>query len=885
MQAAKPRPANSSLASVPREQTLSRRILLTLTPMLSALIVLLVGVVGVTSYTVATAVVVARMAQDARSISSSIPYFLEVGRGLIRDLAGDPRIVTDSGGAASDLLSSGGRSIPFFEQFVVFDAEGQIVASFPDESSGLTLYPGETERVALALAGPYSGDLLIAPGEDEAARMSFVASVANSNGEIQGALLGRASLEGNPLLFPMIETMSASAGAGGSAAILNTEGLVLLDPVHPDRTGSILDFTSTQAISAPGMGEAHRMGVFGPDAVIYYLLPIEGLSEWTVLVQTPNQVALGLASQIAMPLLLVMLLLSLALLFVASQMVRRLTTPIEDLAEAAGLIAQGQLDRPIHMNAPAEIGQLGQAFEAMRQRLKQRLSEQERLLTVSRSVSSSLELYRSMPPILSSALETSEASGARIVLRRGNGSGLQTYAAGEAAAAMATLDARLLDLVERQGTIVISQVSRAAPSLDVAANLPPRFRSLVAFPLRVESSFHGLLWLAYESAHEFEEAELNFLTTLASQAAVAVTNARLFSQAEERRRELEAILSSTADGLIVTDTEGKVALINPAAARMLGLKPEALRDPGGTLPNSDIAHKLLDPAEPSGSYEISGGGGRSLLANTSAIVGQDGAIFGRVTVLRDITALKELDNIKTVFLRMVSHDLRSPLTYMRGYLTMLPLTGDLNGRQVEALQKIQIGIGQISEMTERLTHLSRLRFGEKARLDLLMIPLEDSLSEWVGQVESAAREKSIQIDLEIAEGMPLVEADAVLLRQAIINLVSNAVKYIPTEGRIWVRCYMGVDEDTVTIEVRDNGMGIRAEDQGRLFEAFYRVPMREGETSRPSGSGLGLALVESIALAHNGRVRLESEYGKGATFYFTIPLRQSQPSPQHALTQ
>jgi signal transduction histidine kinase len=238
-------------------------------------------------------------------------------------------------------------------------------------------------------------------------------------------------------------------------------------------------------------------------------------------------------------------------------------------------------------------------------------------------------------------------------------------------------------------------------------------------------------------------------------------------------------------------------------------------------------------------------------------------------VMRDITALKELDNIKTVFLQMVSHDLRSPLTYMRGYASMLPLEGDLNERQQEGLARINTGIDNIAELTERLTYLSRLRFGDEAELEINFIDVEELIAAVVESLTRLADEKDITIQVEVAEELPLVFADGVLYKHAIANLVQNALKYTLEGGQVDVRVTQQGDD--VTVAVTDNGIGIRPEDQEQLFEAFYRVRQRKGDPPRPKGTGLGLALVKAIAEAHGGSVGVQSVFGEGSTFTITIP--------------
>jgi PAS domain S-box-containing protein len=329
--------------------------------------------------------------------------------------------------------------------------------------------------------------------------------------------------------------------------------------------------------------------------------------------------------------------------------------------------------------------------------------------------------------------------------------------------------------------------------------------------------------------------------------------------------------------MVVTDSQGKIVLVNPAAEQYFGIRSDHAR---GHKANEiinipELAALLTNLEEPVATLEFPNGRNKILLANTSTIVSGEGTIAGRVAVLRDITALKELDNIKNVFLRMVSHDLRSPLTYMRGYLSMLPLTGELNPRQQDSISKIGSGIEHISEMTERLLYLSRLQFGDEAELEFSLVDVREMIQEIVQEQSKGALEKSITVTIDASEKLPLLLVDAMLYRQAVMNLLVNAIKCTPNEGAITVRAFQE-DDERITTTVTDNGIGIREEDQARLFEAFYRVPQREGDPPRPRGTGLGLVLVKAIAEAHSGSVSVQSKLNEGSTFTITFPLRRAE---------
>ena len=256
--------------------------------------------------------------------------------------------------------------------------------------------------------------------------------------------------------------------------------------------------------------------------------------------------------------------------------------------------------------------------------------------------------------------------------------------------------------------------------------------------------------------------------------------------------------------------------------------------------------------------------GRTLYANASAIIDDNGELIGRVAVLRDITHLKELDTMKSEFVATVSHDLRAPLTYMRGYATMLPMVGPLTLKQKDYAEKVMAGIEQMTELIDDLLVLGRIEAG------IGLVQEDCSLANVARSVVETLTPQALSRGLTLELGClaeRLIVGDHGLLRHAVANLVDNAVKYTPPGGKVIV----SVDEreDAMIVSVKDTGIGIATADQVRLFERFYRVKRRE--TTDIKGSGLGLAIVKSIAEWHHGRVWVDSRTGEGSTFHILIP--------------
>jgi PAS domain S-box-containing protein len=403
----------------------------------------------------------------------------------------------------------------------------------------------------------------------------------------------------------------------------------------------------------------------------------------------------------------------------------------------------------------------------------------------------------------------------------------------------------------------------------------PRPEALLALALRHENSFYGVLWLGYDQSHQFNEDELRFLSTLAGQAALAAANSQLFQSAEIGRQRLAAILASTPDPILVTDHKNRLLLSNPAAWQVLGLDSDG---EDGQLINkitteNELVKLLSSNSSEKQSAEITLPGNRVFLATASTVLA-DNQRVGRVCVMRDITHFKELDALKSEFVATVSHDLRSPLTLMKGYATMLEMVGDLNDQQMAYIGKILGSVDNITHLVNNLLDLGKIEAGIDLQLE--MVQVHQMMEQLVSSVQPQAVQKKIDLYLEIPPHIvPLIEADSAMLQQALQNLIENAIKYTDG-GRVCVSLEMR--PGALVFIVSDTGIGIAPVDQARLFEKFYRVVHRE--VRKQHGTGLGLAIVKSIGERHGGKVWVESHLGKGSTFFFQIPLRHVKKEGQ-----
>src|SRR5512138_2823140 len=315
----------------------------------------------------------------------------------------------------------------------------------------------------------------------------------------------------------------------------------------------------------------------------------------------------------------------------------------------------------------------------------------------------------------------------------------------------------------------------------------PHPESLIALALRHENRYYGVLWAAYNKQRIFTEADLRFISTLASQASLAVANIRLFLTVELSRRQLEAILNSTPDPVLVTDASNRLILANPAAGQLFGINIRRGERPAfeKTIQIKGLRDVLQASSMERSSAEISMPDGNTYLAMASPMTA-DGKTVGRVCILRDVTQLKEIDTLKSDFVSTVSHDLRSPLTLMRGYASMLELAGELNEQQRSYIKMIVQGVDNMAKLVNNLLDLGRIDFG--VGLQVESISVLDILERVTSSLQLQAKQKQISLGMEISKDLPpTIEADQALLQQAIYNLVENALKYTPEGGEVTIR--------------------------------------------------------------------------------------------------
>ena len=332
---------------------------------------------------------------------------------------------------------------------------------------------------------------------------------------------------------------------------------------------------------------------------------------------------------------------------------------------------------------------------------------------------------------------------------------------------------------------------------------------------------------------------------------------------EVERRKLESLLEQIQDGVIVVDPAGNLALINPAARAAFGVEDEQVigQPIRQMIQHQDLLAILKEDQSPAPHRgEVALEDGRVLNAQVTPIKG-----VGLAITMQDITHLKELDRIKSDFVSAVSHDLRSPLTAILGYIELIEKAGAVNDQQREFIRRVQLSVQNITALINDLLDLGRIEAGfDAGKENLSLVAVIDYT---VDSLQGRLRDKSLTLKLDIQKDLPVVFGNPVRLRQMLANLLGNAIKYTPPGGEVSLRAR--VEGDQILLQVCDSGMGIPPSDLPYIFDRFYRA---SNVSIDIPGTGLGLAIVRSIVDNHHGRIWVESNSGQGTTFSILLPI-------------
>ena len=511
-----------------------------------------------------------------------------------------------------------------------------------------------------------------------------------------------------------------------------------------------------------------------------------------------------------------------------------------------------------------------------------RVRQREYLLEISRAITARLDLEAVLRLILDAACELLTSNVGLIVLRREDGSFVPRATHGIPAQLLSLFAPFWADAPERDrtGSWYVPQLERKVALVTRAGDFG--LRQTVALPMIVGGDLVGMIYVFRGYSDVFSTNDRQMLESFADQAAIAMHNAKLYQQVSREKQRLDAIIEASADGVLILDSTERITVFNRALARLSGFgadKAIGARHDDIIVIDAKRSGLTLNEAEAGGwplrdnsSFGVEGDLRRQDGAHTpvsitySALFDQDDRLVNVIANVRDMTRLREADELKNTFISIISHELKTPVALIKGYAGTL---GRKDARWDAATVRdsaavIEEEADHLTELIDNLLDASRLQAGG-LKLNISDVSLEQLARHMVEKYSVEAQQHPIR--LSFPKDFPVVPGDAARLENVLSNLINNAMKYSPAGASIEIAGRVTPGEVVVTVS--DQGIGIPLDEQGLIFERFYRV---DDQLSRQTqGSGLGLYLAKAIVDAHRGRIWVESAPGKGSSFSIALP--------------
>lgn len=532
-------------------------------------------------------------------------------------------------------------------------------------------------------------------------------------------------------------------------------------------------------------------------------------------------------------------------------------------------------------------------LDAQRQTAENRALELDKINKLSQAISSTIELEQVLSIGAKRAVDLLHVTQARLFLIKEHTDELESLYKYDIMTQQGDLNyvsaplSRYPDFVRAIQTskpVIIEDVEQSTMTPEVKKVFEKQgVRSIIYLPLMSKDGAIGIMMLLQiGDVRNFSAEEITLAETVASQLAVALKNAQLFRHVSEEKGRIEALVNSSGDGILMTDKKFQIILTNVVVNRLLQIEAEKFH--GKTLVDFIDAQKdnlkEFDTVKEH-IYRMMSASEQPLVEEMTLIsppkvlkiIGnpvraEEKDVIGHMIALHDITQEKQLEQMREDFISMIVHDLKNPLAGVIGFSEIMLGKSRKQGLNdfERHLTNILHQANTMHDMVNNILEVHKMEDGSM-EIEKEIADFDDIIVNAIRQVDMTARQKDIEIRTDVPEDFPTIFVDQSKIVRLFANILSNAVKYTPEGGVITI--HTKIQQDTILTSISDNGQGIPPEYLDKIFDRFSQVNRKQ--QGKAASVGLGLYFCKLVIEAHGGKIWAESDYGKGSTFFFTLP--------------
>ena len=510
-----------------------------------------------------------------------------------------------------------------------------------------------------------------------------------------------------------------------------------------------------------------------------------------------------------------------------------------------------------------------------------RIRQRDYLLEILQAITQELDLDKVLSRILKISIEMLAGQAGLIALRDSQSGWRVMVSQGVTNTFLRQMQPIFSEMPEVEVTAAneLSRINRLLQRMTSSTSMG--LITSVALPLIARHQVIGVLFIFRNYLGVFSTNDKRILQSFADQAAIAVRNAQLYTQLRHEEQRTAALIDSVADGIIILDSDHRIEHCNPALSHMLGIPTVEIlgkdheevirfskREDGLSLEQAEAGGW---PLTPNATLYVEGDLIRRdklpipVGVTYAPLLSPEGNLLNIIASVRDITRFREAEELKSTFISVVSHELKTPVALIKGYVSTLRREDARWDREIvqDSLEVIEEEADRLTSLIDNLLDASRLQAGALS-INLCDVAMDTMAKKIAEKLQTQTTQHTIKVDFE--GKFPIILGDEDRLIQVLTNLIQNAIKYSPAGGDIIISGQ--VRPKQVIICVRDEGPGIAVEDIPHIFDRFYRASEASKTTK---GAGLGLYLAKAVIEAHKGRIWVDPKPGDGARICFSLP--------------